>query len=80
MVQVVKVLKPFESQWYLIGISLELEMDELQLIDHSNNSSCLGKVLEAWKKTGSSPYTWRNVIKVVEALGDNNVKKEIETF
>ena len=55
-------------------------MDELHLNDHSNNSYCLGKVLDAWKKTGSSPYTWRNVIKVAEALGNNNVKKEIETF
>ena len=81
MIQVVKFLKPFESQWQLIGVSLELEMNKVRLIDYSNNSSCLASVLEAWKRTGSSPYTWRSVIEVVEALGDNdNVKEEIETF
>ena len=52
-----------------------------KMIDHSNNISCLASVLDAWKRTGSSPYTWRSVIEVVDALGDNdNVKKEIEAF
>ena len=81
MTQVVKFLRPFESQWHLIAVSLEVEMDKLKMIDYSNNSSCLASVLEAWKRTGSSPYTWRSVIEVVDALGDNdNVKKEIENF
>ena len=81
MMQVVKFLKPFESQWHLIAVSLEVEMDKLKMIDYTNNSSCLATVLDAWKRTGSSPYTWRSVIEVAEALGDNdNVKREIETF
>ena len=83
MTQVVKFLKPFESQWHLIGVSLEVEVDKLVMIDYSNNSSCLATVLDAWRKSspGSAPYNWRSVIDVVDALGDDdNVKRNIETF
>ena len=75
----VKFLKPFESQWRMIGLCLEVDLDQIDI--HDDNSSCLASVLDAWKRTGSSPYTWRSVIEVADALGDNdNVKKEIETF
>ena len=83
MMQVVKFLKPFDSQWHLIGVSLELEVDKLVMIDNRNNSSCLAAVLDAWRKSspGLVPYTWRSVIDVVDALGDSdNVKRNIETF
>ncbi|XP_011406733.1 PREDICTED: uncharacterized protein LOC100633603 isoform X2 [Amphimedon queenslandica] len=82
MMKVVKFLKPFESQWRMIRLCLEVDLDEDELVKEYDKSSCLAAVLKAWQKSspGSVPYTWRSVIDVADALGDDNAKRNIETF
>ena len=43
---------------FMIGLCLEVDLD--QMVEYDDNSSCLASVLDAWKRTGSSPYTWRS--------------------
>ena len=79
MVQLVKFLKPVAPNWQLIGMCLRIKVEEIPLAP--DMVIRLVSVLDQWERSRCSPYTWRNILDVVEGvLDENNVADEIKTF
>ena len=76
MKRLLKVLKPISKRWEVLGMSLEVNTE---VISGSDDMICLGKVLTQWKTSGCSPYTWRNILEVIEdVLDEKDLVHEIE--
>ena len=79
MIQLVKLLKPVAANWQLIGMCVRVKVEEILL--GPDNVTCLVSVLDQWERSRCSPYTWRNILDVVEdVLDENNVASEIKPF
>ena len=62
------VLADINYEWYIIGISLQVNarfLDDLSTSVESNMVK-LHKVLTNWRDTMSSPVTWQNIISAME--------------
>ena len=72
------LLKPIAGKWEVQGMSLEVST---KAISGPDDITCLGKVLIHWKTSGCSPYTWRNIIEVIEdILEEKHVADAIKAF
>ena len=49
---------------------MSLEVDTIVIPKSDDHVTCLGKVLTQWKTSGCSPYTWRNILEVIEDILD----------
>ena len=65
--------------WYLLGVKLELEDNELNTIGRNHrgdNERCKHEVLSRWLR--SAKYlTWNAVVDALYLMGENNVAREI---
>ena len=58
------------AKWRVFGIQLNVSSNELDRIWDENPQDCQGsfqKMLDHWKKTSTSPYTWRTIIDALKA-------------
>ena len=65
MKRLLMLLKPIAGRWEVLGMSLEVNTET---ISGPGDITCLGKVLTQWKTSCCSPYTWRNIIEVIEDI------------
>ena len=80
MIQLVKFLKPVAPNWQLIGMCLRVKVEKIPLLGRDDVTR-LVSVLDQWERSRCSPYTWRNILDVIEdVLEENNVADEIKTF
>ena len=57
---------------------MSLEVNTNVIPKSDDHKTCLGQVLMQWKTSGCSPYTWRNIIEVIEdILEEKNLIHEI---
>ena len=56
-------------QWQLIAVQLELDEDIIEQIEKANKDRnvCLQKVFTAWKKHSHPPFTWEEIINVLDS-------------
>ena len=73
MKDVLALLMPIKDKWYLIGVSLEVNTEELESLKISNNSTemNLSIVISKWLEK-SSEATWKALLKEVEGPIVNN--------
>ena len=65
--KVLELLADISARWKIIGIALKIRGNTLDGIDGKNviNRLKLNSVIEAWKSTKSSPYTWETLISAI---------------
>ena len=65
---------PIKNKWYIIGLSLELNIGELDSLKISNNSTemNLSIVINKWLDEKSNEATWKALLKEVEGPIVNN--------
>ena len=78
---VLALLMPIKDKWYIIGTSLEVNIDELDSLKISNNNITemnLLTVINKWLVKKSNEATWKALLKEVEGpilnireIGDN---------
>lgn len=79
MVDLVKFLKPISAKWELLGMCLGVKIT--RQLSASDSKTSLARVLVQWETTRSSPYTWKNLLEVVEDnLEENLVAKNIKKY
>lgn len=79
MVDMVKFLKPISAKWELLGMCLGVKIT--RQLSASDGKTSLARVLAQWETTRSSPYTWKNLLEVVEdILEENLVAENIKKF
>ena len=63
-----KEVIPSTNKWRAIGIQLQLQPTEINrmTLDCHDEENCFIKVLEAWQRKGSPPFTWETIISVLE--------------
>ena len=77
-----KELRHLADQWETIGIVLEIEDVELQIIKANNQSdtnACLREMLRAWLHRFYPPPSWSAVIDTLHALGHVHLANRLET-
>ncbi len=78
------LLWPARSEWYNLGIALEVDKNTLKSIQktHQNNSNdCLNAILKSCSETNRS-LTWSGVCKALRnpLVARNDVAESIEAF
>ena len=78
-VDLLRCLVDYQYEWRAIGRGLRVRNGELESLQRSNkpDKEKLAEVLQLWYDSCSSPYTWRNIITVLES-SDVNLKKAVE--
>ena len=78
--ELTKLLADISSNWYRIGVSFKVHINTLNSIRNRENDDIirLSEVINEWKKTQSSPFTWKTVILAVEEPIVNNKSKANE--
>ena len=67
------------ADWENLGIQLDINDGELQLIKSNNvgdNGSCLREMLRQWLKQ-TTATSWNAIIEVVEYLGDKELAEKL---
>ena len=78
--QLMKELRCKATDWENIGIQLDIDDGELQLIKSNNagdNGSCLREMLRRWLAKTSPAPSWIAIIEVVEYLGDQDLASKL---
>lgn len=63
-------------KWYDIGLELEIEEEELDVIKHKENndpSKCLREMIKVWLKSVDKPPTWEALAEALKAKAVNEV-------
>ena len=63
------------KHWRDFGLKAELTQEELQSVEDESIENCLLQVLKVWE--GKQPLTWQNLVKVLTAVGDNSLAKQL---
>ena len=66
--------------WYLLGINLDLEVSELNIIDSNyrgNDLRCKTEVLSCWLYKQATPNTWEAVANALNSMGEYRVEQVI---
>lgn len=63
------------KHWRDFGLKAELTQEELQSVEDESIENCLLQVLKVWE--GKQPLTWQDIVKVLTAVGDNSLAKQL---
>lgn len=74
MIDLLKFLKPISAKWELLGMCLGVKIT--RQLSASDSKTSLARVLAQWESTRSSPYTWKNLLDVVEDILEENLIAE----
>ncbi len=79
-----ELLWPARSEWYNLGIALEVKLDKLKVIKKSNPSNCddcFNDMLKSCSETNTS-ITWTGVCEALRTstVARNDVAEKIEQF
>ena len=78
--KLVKELRQKAADWEDIGIQLDVDDGDLQLIKSNNagnNSSCLRDMLRKWLTQTSPERSWITIVEAVEFLGDKELARKL---
>ena len=84
--KVLDLLADISSRWQTIGLALRVDGNTLSGISrnnaHDSDAVKLDIVIETWKSTKSSPYTWETLISAIGGPLVNHQAKvdEIRTY
>lgn len=70
------------NTWYEVGIQLHIEPPILRTFssEERTDKKCYIRVLHQWKQDAVLPYTWDNLIKALEAIGENERVRIIKNY
>ena len=70
------LLMPIKADWYIIGVSLEVNTGELESLYNSNNAPHLKlfMMISKWLKKKSNEATWKVLLEAVEGPIVNNLQ------
>ena len=81
---VLYLLGSIKDKWYIIGVSLDVDIGQLEGLNFSNNSDImkLSKVITNWKEKRASKSTWKMLLEAVEGpiVGNHEIGNDIRTF
>lgn len=69
---ILKCLWDARSEWYMIGIALEVNLDELHEIEsreYGSSEKCLSRMLNSWLRQTSPLPTWSKLIEALRSPG-----------
>ena len=78
--QLTRELKPNAANWEDIGIQLDIDDGELQVIKSDNagdNRACLREMLRIWLAQTSPAPSWSTIIEAVKYLGDQKLASRL---
>lgn len=90
--KLMKLLRPIESEYYIIGLELGIsrsKLSQLHVYGTSGNYQCLEIVLKEWKdgphkdtSLKHKPYTWETVINVLNSkqINKNNLAEKAKKY
>ena len=78
--ELLNLLADISAKWRLIGICLRVPDNDLEGIQQNPISDIekLSAVINRWKESQSSPFTWETVITAIESPIVNNLRKSNE--
>ena len=73
------------SKWYMIGIELGLDVDELDAIEansHHRTDECLSKMLHSWLRQAIPRPTWSKLVEALRSrsIGYTNMAEELSAM
>ena len=77
-----KVASRAMDKWYMVGLELEIEEDQLDTMDHTQPDRCYTKVFRLWKNRAQLPFTWATIINTLKSpiVGKKRLAMEIEDW
>ena len=82
--KVLELLANISSNWEKIGSALRVDDNTLNSLSQKRDDNVvkLRHVIETWKKTKSSPYTWETLINAMEGsiVNDKTKADEIRAY
>ena len=66
--------------WYSLGINLDLEVSQLNIIDSNyrgNDERCKTEVLSCWLYKQATPNTWEAIAEALKLMGEYKVERVI---
>ena len=78
--ELLNLLANISAKWRLIGICLNIPYNDLEGIQQNPISDIkkLSAVINRWKESQSSPFTWATVIAALESPTVNSLRKSNE--
>ena len=80
MKQLIKELRFKAANWEDMGIQLDINDGELQIIKSNNagdNGACLREMLRRWLSHASPAPSWGAVVDAVECIGDQQLASKL---
>ena len=70
------------DKWYMVGLELDIEEDQLNTIKYSEPVRCYTEVFRLWKNRAEPPYTWATIIGALKSpiVGEKRLAREIEEW
>ena len=77
-----KVAARARDKWRMMGLQLNIPMDQLNAMTATDPISCYADVFNWWQRNGSPPYTWATIIDALRALivGEVQLARELEEW
>ena len=78
--ELLNLLANISAEWHLIGMCLNVPYNDLEGIQQNPISDIekLSAVINRWKESQTSPFTWETVITAMESPIVNNLRKSNE--
>ena len=73
-------LNPVVSDWYDLGLNLDIDDTELETIQHNNRhdvQECKKKMVKLWMSSPQCKRTWTFLVKALRAIRMNGVATTI---
>ena len=77
-----KVAARARDKWRMMGLQLNIPMDQLNSMTATDPISCYADVFNWWQRNGSPPYTWATIIDALRApiVGEVQLAHELEKW
>ena len=77
-----KVAARARDKWRMMGLQLNIPMDQLNAMTATDPISCYADVFNWWQRNGSPPYTWATIIDALRTpiVGEIQLAHELEEW
>ena len=77
-----KVAARARDKWKMMGVQLNIPMDQLNAMTATEPISCYADIFNWWQRNGFPPYTWATIIDALRApiVGEVQLAHELEKW